>query len=88
MFEAAVSFKGGWSGYPIPEPLAAQPSSLLPQAGCEAIATAAEYRKLAEECFKWAREAVYASTTPSWARFGWSALRGLNFDLAESHRQN
>src|SRR6516165_11754100 len=36
---------------------APQAPSLVTRAGDEAMATAAEYRKLAEECFEWAREA-------------------------------
>jgi len=40
------------------------------QAGNEAMATAAEYRKMAEECFEWAREARDACVRKQYASLG------------------
>jgi len=49
---------------------APQAPSLVTRAGDEAMATAAEYRKLAEECFEWAREARDEGVREHYAKLG------------------
>jgi len=49
---------------------APQAPSLVTRAGDEAMATAAEYRKLAEECFEWAREARDGGVREHYAKLG------------------
>jgi len=62
-----------------------------PRAGDDAMATAADYRKLAEESSSGRANPptrACANTMPTWAGFGLSVLRGLNFGLVQSRRQN
>jgi hypothetical protein len=61
-----------------------------PRLGGEAMATAADYRKWAEECFEWARQASDESVREQYASLGrvWlDCLRGLSFGPAQSRRQ-